>query len=73
MEDLCALLRFRYAGMDARMERVDERQVLAMREFVRERGRQMYEVRFPRFVRKEMEMDLKCMREGGEGGASWEV
>ena len=73
MEDLCALLRFRYAGMDARMKEVDESRVSAMREFVRERGKQMYEVKFPRFVRKEMEVDLRSMREAGEEAASWEV
>ena len=66
MEDLCALLRFRYARMDARMEGVEERHVLAMREFVGERGKEMYEVKCPRFIRKEMEVDLRSMREGSE-------
>ena len=66
MEDLCALLRFRYAGMDARMKGVDEGQVLAMREFVRERGKQMYETKFPQFIKKEMEGDLRSMRDAGE-------
>ena len=66
MEDLCALLRFRYAGMDARMKEVNEGQVLAMREFIRERGKQMYEPKFPRFIREEMERDLRSMRDAGE-------
>ena len=66
MEDLCALLRFRYARMDARMKGVEESHVLAMREFVGEKGKQMYEVKCPRFIRKEMEVDLRSMREGSE-------
>lgn len=72
MEDLCALLRFRYAGMDARMNGVDESHVLAMREFVGERGKEMYDVR-RWFMRKDMEADLKSIREGGESRTSWEA
>ena len=64
MEDLCALLRFRYSEKDARMKRVEACHVLAMSEFVRERGMRMYEVKFPRFIRREMEVDLRSMREG---------
>ena len=73
MGDLCALLSFRYSEMDVRMETVDEREVLAMREFVRARGMQMYETKYPRFLRSGMEADLRIMREGGKGGGSWEV
>ena len=73
MEDLCALLRFRYAGVDARMKGVDESHVLAMRDFVKERGKQMYDVKYPRFVRTDMEVDLRSMREGREGPAGCEV
>ena len=64
MEDLCALLRFRYSDKDPRMKGLEERHVLAMREFVGDRGRQMYETRFPRFIKREMEVDLRSMREG---------
>ena len=64
MEDLCALLRFRYSEMDARMKGVEECHVLAMGEFVRERGKQLYEARLSQVLAREMEEDLRCMKEG---------
>ena len=68
MEDLCALLRIRYAEIDPQMENVEECHVDAMDEFCKRQGKQMYEEKYPEFVKKEMEVDLRNMREVGETG-----
>ncbi|CAD6590335.1 MAG: hypothetical protein ASARMPRED_004728, partial [Alectoria sarmentosa] len=58
-EDLCALLRFRYAMTDPQMAGVEPGRVQVMYEFCREGGKEMYESEAGKWIRVEMEAHLK--------------
>lgn len=69
-EELCALLRFRYAMTDAQMAAVEPGHVRVMYEFCQEGGKEMYESSAGRWIRLEIGADLKSMKEGGVGGVN---
>lgn len=69
-EDLCALLRFRYAKTDPLMARVDFEDVKVMYAFCEGRPKEMYEKHACGWIRLEMGQDLRSMREGGVGGVN---
>lgn len=69
-EELCALLRFRYAMTDPQMAGVEPDRVGVMYEFCQEGGKEMYESSAGRWIREEIGADLKSMREGGVGGVN---
>lgn len=65
-QELCALLRFRYARDDKQMERVGRCDIVAMREFCDRRGKIWYEVEARELIRKEMQRDLKDLADVGQ-------
>ncbi len=69
-EELCALLRFRYAKDDPLMARVETRHVGAMYDFCQGLQEEMYEETAGGLIRLQMKKDLKLMREGGVGVVS---
>ncbi|KAF6218794.1 hypothetical protein HO133_005337 [Letharia lupina] len=69
-EDLCALLRFRYARTDPLMAGVELGHVGAMYGFCKGWPRELYEEKAENLIRVQMGMDLKLMREGGLGVVS---
>lgn len=69
-EDLCALLRFRYAETDPLMARVELADLQAMYVFCKGWPKEMYEKHAGGRIRLEMGQDLKLMREGGVGGVN---
>ena len=69
-EDLCALLRFRYAKDDPLMARVETGHVGAMYGFCQGLPTKMYEETAKGLIRYQMARDLKLMREGGVGAVS---
>lgn len=69
-DDLCALLRFRYAQTDLLMAHVEPSHVRDMYNFCKRLEGQMYEARARKLIRAQMEGDLERMRGGGVGGVS---
>lgn len=65
LEDLCALLCFRYAKDDPQMEGVEVDHVAAMYEFCQGWPKEMYEKTAGSLIRLQMGSDLKLMRDGG--------
>ncbi|KAL9071777.1 MAG: hypothetical protein Q9161_004041 [Pseudevernia consocians] len=70
VEDLCALLRFRYAKDDPLMARVETAHVGAMYAFCKGLRQAMYEETAGGLIKWQMARDLKLMREGGVGVVS---
>lgn len=64
-EELCELLRFRYAKTDPLMARVEPCHVHSMYDFCK--GKEMYESVSESMIKRQMGRDLKLMREGGQG------
>lgn len=64
-EDLCALLRFRYARTDPQMAWVELAHVGPMYDFCKRWPKEMYELTAWNFIKQEMGLDLELMRDGG--------
>lgn len=72
IEDLCALLRFRYAKTDPKMARAEQAHVVAMYGFCKVWGKEMYEKNAWGLIQSQMRDDLRILKEGGEGGVNWD-
>lgn len=64
-EELCKLLRFRYAKTDPQMARVQLCHLHSMYEVCK--GKEMYESKVEGVIKREMRKDLGDMRGGVEG------
>lgn len=64
-EELCQLLRFRYASTDPQMARVELGHLQPMYDLCK--GKEMYESVSKGMIKRYMGRDLKLMREGGDG------